>query len=424
MDHQLAEHFFRHEYSRLLATLCGRFGTQNFPLLEDAVQSALLEATARWRTSVPDNPSAWLYRVAGNRVLDQLRRAETGVRVHRHLAQSSALTVDNFIDDQIDARGLQDDVLRLIFVVCHPDLKPRDQIMLALKHLCGLGVGEIARGLLMKPVAVKKQLQRAAAKLRTLAEDFELPPTAALNQRLDSVHYVLYMVFNEGYSCAKGEQVFRMDVCAEAARLCHLLAEHPLGNADTRALLALMMMHAARLPARIDRDGETILLENQDRSRWDRGVIEQADRWLQSAITPPSAEDLPNRFMLEACIAQMHCHTESFEQTPWPAIISCYDVLIRYYDKPVYRMNRAIAVACHSGVERALAELDQLASKSTAVSSPGLLCARAWLLEKANDLPAALAASEEALRHELAPHEWRLINNRRERLSCLITAGR
>lgn len=418
---ELTEHFFRHQSAPLVARLCRRFGAAELVTIEDAVQSAMLEAMLRWRKGPPERPAAWLHRVATNRVIDHLRRRARCETVAEVEALERAVADDPpSLDAEIDARGLDDDVLRLIFVVCHPALSPRAQTMMALKHLCGFAVGEIARGLLMSPEAVKKQLQRAAARLRAVEADFELPSDAELRERLDGVHRVLYLVFNEGYSCTRGEEVIRQDVCAEAARLCHLLSGHRVGTAETRALLALMMLHAARMPARVDGRGDTVLLEDQDRTRWDRSLIDAAAGWLCSA--GPDGASRPGRYQLEACIAWLHGTATDFAATPWAEIIGCYDALIRGFDAPAYRLNRAIAVAHLHGLDAARHELEALSVTEHGLPPHGRSCANAWLHERAGDHEAALRACREALATDLAPHEWRLLDAQRSRLEARIDA--
>ncbi|MCB1755475.1 MAG: sigma-70 family RNA polymerase sigma factor [Gammaproteobacteria bacterium] len=420
MSHTLAEHFFRHSYGMLVAVLCRQFGPQHLELIEDSVQSALLEAMQCWRAGAPNNPAAWLKRVASNRMLDHFRHSKVAANA------SSMLEIPEIAEPPApeviaDERGLDDEVLRLIFMVCHPALNRRAQIMMALKHLCGFSTDEIARGLLMNREAIKKQLQRTAQQLRELKPEFELPPESVLGERLDIVHHVLYMIFTEGHSSASAEQIIREDVCAEAARLTHLLATHALGNADTRALLALMMLHAARLPERMDQDGNTRLLEDQNRHLWDQSLIHQAGQWLRSALPgPDSAEfaEFAGRYQLEALIALLHGCAPSFEQTPWHDIVRCYDALLQQHNSPVYRVNRAIAVALSHGVENALSDLETI--PHNAATYPGLACAHAWLLERAGRFNEALIICERVLEFALAPHERRLMMQQKSRLLAQV----
>ena len=413
MSDSLAEHYFRHSYSVLVASLCRQFGTDHLELIEDAVQSALLEAMQRWRKGAPDKPTAWLKRVARNRMLDHFRHQQVIHQAEPDLHLQYPET-DAPPETLIDERGLSDEVLRLMFVVCHPALGRRAQIMLALKHLCGFSNDEIARGLLMSREAIKKQLQRAAKQLRELQAGFDLPAEEELSERIAMVHRVLYMVFSEGYSSASAEQVIREDVCAEAARMTHLLATHPLGTRDTRALLALMMLHAARLPARVDMHGNTILLAEQDRTLWDKDVIREAASWLQASYPDSDPAGAVGRYQLEALIAFLHCKAARFEETPWAAIVQCYDALIRGHNSLVYRVNRAIAIALHHGTDDALRELDEITQDHPLY--PSLACARAWLLERAGRQSEALTICEDLLKSTLAPHEQRLIEQHCQRL--------
>lgn len=413
MTHSLAEHHFRHSHATLVAALCRRFGAEYLHDIEDAVQSAMMEAMRAWRKGAPDNPDAWLYRVAANRLLDYCRHARVINDAVPKLLHDEQIS-DERPELKLDEQRLSDDVLRLVFMVCDPALNARAQIIMALKHLSGFSVSEISRGLLMKPEAVKKQLQRSAKQLREKGFEFSLPANKDLAERLDVVHHVLYMTFNEGYSSASAEKVIREDVCAEASRLTHLLATHPLGTADTRGLLALMMLHAARLPARVDECDDTILLEHQDRSCWDQAIIEQASHWLQSAWPTADRDQPAGRYQLEAMIALLHCQASSFSETPWTDIVRCYDQLLSQFDSVVYQVNRAIALAYAHGNDFAIKTIESL--EATKTPYLGLLCAKAWLFERAGLTQKALLLCEQALQHSLAPHERRILEKQRQRL--------
>src|SRR5579883_2025854 len=240
----LVEHFFRHEAGRLVAVLTRFFGWQNFELVEDMVQATLLDALQSWRVrGVPENPSGWVHRIAKNKVLDALRRSEVGRRVGRNWAaarpESGAEIDDWFLDTEIE-----DSQLRMIFACCHPGLARENQLALTLRALCGFGTSEIARALLVGQETVKKRLQRATRDLVDQQVSLDPPESAELVGRLDVVHQVLYLIFNEGYSSSRGDAAIRTDLCEEAARLCHLLCSHPhCSTPPTRALMALMLFH-------------------------------------------------------------------------------------------------------------------------------------------------------------------------------------
>jgi RNA polymerase sigma factor (sigma-70 family) len=352
----LVEHFFRQEAGRLVSVLTRVFGWQYFDLVEDMVQATLVDALQAWRVrGVPDNPAGWVHRVARNKILDALRRERIGRRVLGEWAAGRPVHEEGldglFLDSEIE-----DSQLRMMFACCHPRLARENQLALTLKALCGFGNSEIARALLVGEEAVKKRLQRATRDLVEHQVALDPPPAAELAARLDSVHQVLYLLFNEGYSSTEGETAIRADLCEEAARLCHLLCAHPrFSTPATHALMALMLFHAARLDARLDGDGFLLLLEEQDRGRWDQRLIRRAQEFLDR-----SAEGtLVSPFHLEAGIAFYHCRAKSYAETDWPAILRLYDALLAVHRSPVYLLNRAIVVAHVDGPQAGLRVLDE-----------------------------------------------------------------
>jgi RNA polymerase sigma-70 factor (ECF subfamily) len=351
----LVEHFFRHEAGRLVAVLTRIFGWHNFDLVEDMVQATLVDALQAWQVRVPHNPSGWVHRIAKNKILDALRRQKIGQRVLGKLAGDrvphDAAVEEMFLDNEI-----QDSQLRLMFACCHPRLARENQLALTLKALCGFGNSEIARALLVNGETIKKRLQRATRDLVENQIALDPPAPQELLERLDSVHQVLYLLFNEGYSSSDGESAIRADLCEEAARLCHLLCSQPqFSTPATYALMALMLFHGARLEARLDQRGSILLMEEQDRSKWDQALIGRALEFLNQ-----SAEGkVVSVFHLEAAIACHHCTAKSYAETDWRAILSLYDALLTIHRSPVYLLNRAIVVAEIEGPSagiRALAE--------------------------------------------------------------------
>jgi RNA polymerase sigma-70 factor (ECF subfamily) len=351
----LVEHFFRHEAGRLVSVLTRIFGWRNFDLVEDMVQATLLEALDSWSVrGAPENPSAWVHRVAKNKVLDALRRDTTGQRA---LGEWSAMrsAPEEQIDDQFLDSEIADSQLRMMFACCHPRLARENQLALTLKALCGFGNAEIARALLIGEETVKKRLQRATRDLVEHGIALEPPAADQLAERLDSVHQVLYLLFNEGYSSSRQESPIRADLCEEAARLCYLLCCHsrfrtPAGH----ALMALMLFHAARLESRLDAGGGILLMEEQDRGRWDRGLIARGQEFLAQ-----SAEGtVISAYHLEAAIAYHHCAAASYAQTAWPAILWLYDALLALHHSPVYVLNRAIVVAQIDGPHAGIRALE------------------------------------------------------------------
>jgi RNA polymerase sigma factor (sigma-70 family) len=349
----LVEHFFRHEYGRLVALLTRRVGVRHLARVEDAVQGALMAALTAWTGSgLPDDPGAWLYRVASNNLIGDLRRGAGRLRIlERAAGTASGLDepeAPRFADE------VADDMLRML-VVCCDDAVPREsQLVLALKTLCGFSTEEIALRLFTSEANVYKRLARARSKLRRRPLDLGTPSLDALASRLPSVHAVLYLLFNEGYLSAHAEQAIRRELCEEAIRLATLLAEHSVGAVpETFALLALMQLHAARLPARQDFEGGLLLLDEQDRALWDRKRMAQGATWLARS----ASGGVFSRYHAEAAIAAEHCFAASFGQTRWAEIADLYAMLEAIDPSPLHAMNRAIAVAEWQGPEAGLAVL-------------------------------------------------------------------
>lgn len=356
----LVEHFFRHEAGRLVSVLTRLFGFRNFGLVEDMVQATLLDALEAWRLRTPENPSGWVHRVAKNKILDALRRDDIGQRALEHWAQTRPR--DQALDDLFLDTEIADSQLRMMFACCHPLLPRESQLALTLKSLCGFGNSEIARAFLVSEETIKKRLQRATRDLIDRRITLEPPAPREMAARLDSVHHALYLLFNEGYCSSDGESAIRADLCEEAARLCHLLCtQPPCGTPAGRALMALMLFHAARLDARLDQRGHLLLMEEQDRDKWDQGLIRKALEFLAAAAQGPAV----SRFHIEAAIASHHCVAPSYAATDWPAILRLYDALLAIQRSPVFLLNRAIVLAQIHGPEAGIRSLEALVADAT-----------------------------------------------------------
>ena len=351
---ELVERFFRHEYGRLVAALSRRVGVQHLEAVEDAVQSALMTALESWTTAgLPDNPSAWLFRVAHNDLVGELRKQTRRRRILERYAGVDIGTPEEAPDIFL-AGEVQDDLLRMLFVCCDEAIPLESQLVLALKTLCGFDVREIAVRLFTSEANVYKRLARARSRLREHPpRTDELP--AQSSSRLPAVHKILYLLFTEGYLSSNAETAIRRELCSEAIRLATILAEHPVGgDPETFALLALMHLHAARVAARQDRSGGLLLLEEQDRELWDRGQIAVGLSWLGK-----SAEgDAFSRYHAEAGIAAEHCLAPSFQETRWDRVVECYSLLERIAPSAIHKLNRAVAVAEWQGPAAGLALLD------------------------------------------------------------------
>ncbi len=341
---ELPEHWFRRELGRLVSILSRRFGHHRLELCEDAAQTALLQATQSWSSKLPDDPGAWLYRVAHNHVLDELRREK---RDERYLAQ---------VHVDYAQQEVQDDVLRLLFVCADPAIPPESQLVLALKTLCGFSTGEIALRLFQSEDAVHKRLQRARARLREQAQVQSVDP-----ERTPGVLHMLYLLFNEGYSSAQPDRLIRRELCDEALRLALMLGESPAGALpETDALVALMCLHAARFDARVDGMGGLLLLEEQDRSLWDGELVR---RGLAHLVRAARGETL-SRYHAEAGVAAEHCLAPSYAETNWEEIVRLYEVLERIAPSPLNVLNRAIALAEWKGPAAGLAAIETIEAPS------------------------------------------------------------
>ena len=360
---QIVEHLFRQEAGKITSALTGRFGLRNLELVEDAVQEALLKALRLWSYgNIPPNPPAWLMQVARNYVLDNLRRGTRWHEKEEEIAREQQLSELPEAEPIFADEEIKDDQLRMIFACCHPALARESQVALTLKLLCGFNVEEIARAFITKSETIAKRLTRARERLRTDAVPFEIPGGPQLGQRLDGVLDVLYLLFNEGYNASQGDELIRQDLCDEAIRLTNLLAEHPAGNTPkTHALLALLLLQAARFPARIDARGDILLLQDQDRTSWNRDLIALGMLQLDRAAAGGSASE----FHLQAGIAACHCAAESYEATDWRKIVLLYDLLLELNDSAVVALNRAVALSKVHGPNAGLTALNKIKNRES-----------------------------------------------------------
>ncbi len=355
---QVVEHLFRHEAGKIVATLTRIFGLEHLTLAEDVLQEALARALQTWPFyGVPKNPSAWIMRAARNLALDVVRRQkvfrEKEPEIIRLIEQESANPASSVFSEQ----EIADDRLRMMFVCCHPQIPAEAQVALALKTLCGFSPKEISRAFLTTEAAIAKRLTRAKQKIRDVHIAFEIPAGEALAGRLEGVLQTLYLMFNEGYKASSGDRLIREDICAEAIRMTSLLAEHPAGNQPkTHALLALMLLSAARIPARMDDEGHILRLQEQDRSSWNqpmmaRGMFHLAQSAAGGEVTG---------YHLQAGIAACHCAARDFESTDWRRILSLYDRLLEFDHSPVVALNRAVAIAQAQGPEAGMAAVQAI----------------------------------------------------------------
>ena len=359
---ELAADLFRKEGARLVATLTSHCGTQHLQLAEDVVQEALVRALQTWPyRGVPQNPAAWLTQTAKNLALDYLRREQSwnrkqdGIAAEHERWLSTPATEENH-------DTFTDDTLRMMFVCFHPQLSTETQTALALRTLCGLSAAEIAAAYFSSEAAVSKRLVRARQRIRELALPFAVPDPAELPERLDGVLRTLYLLFNEGYKASSGDHLVREDLCHEAIRLTGLLASHPVTcEPRVHALFALMLLNAARLPARTDDSGNLLRLHEQDRNSWNTSLIQRGIHHLGLA----AAGEALSEYHLEAGIAACHSTAADDAATNWPRILSLYDQLVVLNASPVAAMNRAVAVARVHGAQAGLDALTAIPNRSS-----------------------------------------------------------
>ena len=352
---QLVEHLFRHESGRMVATLTGIFGIEHLNLAEDVVQEALARALQTWPyRGIPENPAAWIMRASRNLALDVVRREKVFRSKEAEITRlmerdGSAPETAIFSEHEI-----ADDRLRMMFVCCHPVIPAEAQVALALKTLCGFNVPEISHAFLTTEAAIAKRLTRAKQKIQEAQVPFEIPTDDELTRRLDSVLQSLYLLFNEGYKASSGENLVREELCDEAIRLTELLEQHRASNQPkTHALLALMLLNAARIPARQDNEGNLLRLEEQDRAVWDQTMIARGMFHLHESAAGTDISE----YHLQAGIAACHATAIDYKSTDWAKILSLYDRLIEFDDSPVVALNRAVAVANVHGPETGLQTL-------------------------------------------------------------------
>ena len=370
------EEVYRSDWGRIVATLIGLLG--DFDLAEEYAQEAFAAALDQWPVSgVPQFPRAWIIQTARHKAIDRLRRQTLfAEKVQPQLARDyTGFTPAK----EYEAREIQDERLRLIFTCCHPALAPEAQVALTLRTLCGLETDEIARAYLVSPTTMAQRLVRAKRKIRDARIPYAVPETREMGARLAAVLTVIYLVFNEGYVATRGTSLVRTDLCSEAIRLGRLVVSlmEPQPPAEAKALVALMLLHDARRDARLDEAGEIVVLEDQDRSRWNHKQIAEALSLIEDA-----PRETPGPFALQAAIAAVHCKAAHPGDTKWAEIVRLYDQLEHVQPSPIVSLNRAVAVAMADGPRAGLAMMDRLAATNDLTDYHLLHAARADLLRR------------------------------------------
>ena len=354
------DHIFRHEAGRMVAVLTRIFGVHNLELAEDVVQDAFCRALEIWKfRGMPENPSAWLIATAKNCAYDVLRRQRTANTYAPELGRmlDSEWTLTSTVEELFGANEIKDAQLRMMFSCCHPRLPETAQVALVLHILCGFSVGEVASAFISAHAAMEKRITRAKKTLAASKTLFDVTVSDEFSTRLPAVLRALYLLFNEGYHGASAETSVRDELCRDAMRLSAILLEHPFAATPaTYALAAMMALHAARLPARLDGSGHLIALMEQDRSRWDQKLIGEGYKLLELSATGSELSE----YHIEAAIASMHAQALQTQHTDWAKIVSLYSTLMAIHLSPIIALNRAIAVAEHENPKRGLEEIHSI----------------------------------------------------------------
>ena len=404
----LVDELYRVESRRVFATLIRLLG--DFDLAEDALHDAFTAAVEQWaRDGVPTNPRAWLVSTGRFKAIDNVRRRARFDAALGTIAREIDAGAEDFQD--IDDEGIEDDRLRLIFTCCHPALAPEARMALTLREVCGLTTEEIARAFLTTPSTLAQRIVRAKNRIKELKLPYQVPEPAELPERLETVLHVIYLVFNEGYSASSGDTVTRADLSGEAIRLARLLVEL-LPDPEGVGLLALMLLHESRREARTTPDGDLILLEDQDRSLWNRDLIAQGTTLVEHSLQ--SGRFGP--YTIQAAISAVHANAPTAAETDWAEIVALYDTLLQMIASPVIELNRAVAVAMRDGPAAGLAVIDGILAEGHLADYYLAHSARAELCRRLGRTADARASWERALSLTVQEPERRFMTRRLKEL--------
>ncbi len=403
-SHREIEEIYRTESRRVLATLIRLVG--DFELAEDAMHEAFSAAMEQWQSEgVPKNPRAWLVSAGRFKAIDQIRRHAKFETSFEPLAEQLADTLG--IEEDFDDDKIEDDRLRLIFTCCHPALSPEARVALTLREVCGLTTEEIARAFLTTPLTMAQRIVRAKAKIREARIPYKVPSKDELPERLDTVLQVVYLIFNEGYSPSSGKSATRADLSGEAIRLSRLIREL-LPEPEVTGLLALMLLHESRRTARTTSDGDLILLEDQDRSRWNREMITEGIALVEQALSSQSV----GAYAIQAAISAIHAEAATASETDWSEIVGLYNLLSQISPSPVVELNRAVAIAMRDGASAGLELIDNIMARGDLADYHLAHSARAELCRRLGKAGEAKTSYERALSLAQQEPERRFLERR------------
>lgn len=400
---------YQADWGRIVAALIGILG--DFELAEESAQEAFAAAVDQWRGSgIPDSPRAWIIQTARHKAIDRIRRLAR----HREYVASEAALSPAFEEPDYDTAEIPDDRLRLIFTCCHPALAPEAQVALTLRTLGGLETEEIARAFLVPPATMAQRLVRAKRKIQAARIPYVVPGTNEMAERLEAVLTVIYLIFNEGYASTRGGPHVRNDLCAEAIRLGRLLKALLPSEPEITGLLALMLLHDARRDARLDDAGDLVVLEAQDRGKWDQRQIEEALPLVEEAL-----QQQPGPYAVQSAIAALHCSAARAADTDWPQIVRLYDLLAFLQPSPIVSLNRAVAMAMAQGPRAGLDLIDALAATGDLDDYHLMHSARADLMRRLGSTEEAAKSYSKALELVSNDSERRFLERRLRELQAV-----
>jgi len=411
--HAHVDHLFRHESGKLVSILTRIFGADNLELAEDVVQESLAEALTQWTyKGTPDNPSAWLFKVAKNKALNIISHEKLRTRYASDVAHflKSEWTAEPALEHIFSEGQIQDDQLRMMFTSCHPSISADSQVALTLKTLCGFSIPEIAKAFLTTDENVNKRLVRAREKIREDKIPFEVPEGKFLEARLDTVLQTIYLLFNEGYSASMGKDLIRFELCEEAIRLSEIIAGHEVlqNKSNVYAILSLMYLNASRFKSRTDSQGNILTLAEQDRSLWDRALMQKGFAYLEKSTDHKSL----SIYHILAAISAYHCSASDFVSTDWKSILHLYDNLVLIDPSPLILLNRAIAVSKVHGAVQAIDELEKIKKSPSLANYHLFYSTQAEFYIQANDFRKASSSLEKAIDLSPLPVEKELLKKK------------